>query len=114
MRVSSATLPSSRGTLKSTRRKTRFSRGSKSRTVSLSIAPSARRWAGSRPPRRSQTFGHVGHEVCHAAAVAPLVVVPGDDLHEVAAQDHGGGAVDDRGPAVTPEVGGDERFVADA
>src|SRR5574337_187001 len=114
MRVSSTTLLSSRGTLKSTRRNTRFSRGSKSRTVSLSISASLSPKAARGPARGSQALGHVGHEVGHAAALAPLVVVPGDDLHEVAAQDHGGGAVDDRGPAVAPEVAGDERLVAHA
>ena len=31
---------------------------------------------------------HVLHEVCDAAAVAPLVVVPGDDLHELVADHH--------------------------
>ena len=32
---------------------------------------------------------HVLHEVRNAAAVAPLVVVPGHDLHELVADHHG-------------------------
>ena len=39
---------------------------------------------------------HVLHEVCDAAAVAPLVVVPGDDLHELVPHHHGAEGVDDR------------------
>ena len=39
---------------------------------------------------------HVLHEVRNAAAVAPLVVVPGDDLHELVAHHHGAEGVDDR------------------
>ena len=38
---------------------------------------------------------HVLHEVRNAAAVAPLVVVPGDDLHELIAHHHGAEGVDD-------------------
>jgi len=39
---------------------------------------------------------HVLHQVRDAAAVAPLVVVPGDDLHELIADHHGAEGVDDR------------------
>ena len=39
---------------------------------------------------------HVLHEVCDAAAIAPLVVVPGDDLHELVADHHGAEGVNDR------------------
>ena len=39
---------------------------------------------------------HVLHEVRDAAAVAPLVVVPGDDLHELIAHHHGAEGVNDR------------------
>ena len=38
---------------------------------------------------------HVLHEVRNAAAVAPLVVVPSDDLHELIAHHHGAEGVDD-------------------
>ena len=39
---------------------------------------------------------HVLHQVGNAAAIAPLVVVPGDDLHELIADHHGAEGVDDR------------------
>ena len=39
---------------------------------------------------------HVLHQVRDAAAVAPLVVVPGDDLHELIAHHHGAEGVNDR------------------
>ena len=39
---------------------------------------------------------HVLHQVGNAAAVAPLVVVPGDDLHELIADHHRAEGVDDR------------------
>jgi len=38
---------------------------------------------------------HVLHQVRDAAAVAPLVVVPGDDLHELIADHHCAEGVDD-------------------
>jgi len=39
---------------------------------------------------------HVFHQVGNAAAVAPLVVVPGDDLHELVTDHHGTEGVNDR------------------
>ena len=39
---------------------------------------------------------HVLHQVRDAAAVAPLVVVPGDDLHELVTNHHGAEGVNDR------------------
>ena len=39
---------------------------------------------------------HVLHQVSNAAAVAPLVVVPGDDLHELVTDHHGAEGVNDR------------------
>ncbi len=48
MRVSSLTCPSSMGTLKSTRTRTRLPAGSKSRTVSLSMAQALATLASSR------------------------------------------------------------------
>ena len=39
---------------------------------------------------------HVLHEVGNAAAIAPLVVVPSHDLHELVADHHGAQRVDDR------------------
>ena len=38
---------------------------------------------------------HVTHQVGNAAAVAPLVVVPGDDLHELVTDHHRAEGVDD-------------------
>src|SRR5450759_4505132 len=111
MRESSVTLPSASGTLKSTRTKTRLPAASRSRMVSLSIFDSSGSPGGS---GSGQPVGDELHEVRDAAAVAPLVVVPGDDLDEVAAQDHVRREVDDRRPAVASEVAGDERLVAGA
>ena len=48
---------------------------------------------------------HVLHEVRDAAAVAPLVVVPSDDLHELIAHHHGAEGVDDRRTRVALVVG---------
>ena len=39
---------------------------------------------------------HVLHQIGNAAAVAPLVVVPGDDLHELVTNHHGAEGVNDR------------------
>src|SRR3990172_11454124 len=95
MRESSLTLPSSIGTLKSTRIRTRLPCGSKSRTVSFSIVQFPI-WAmpGSGAGGRGlhglggrQALADVGHEIGHAAGVAPLVVVPRDDLDHVAEHD---------------------------
>src|SRR5512141_249240 len=105
MRESSVTLPSANGTLKSTRTNTRLSATSTSRMVSLFMAGSD----GDGQARR-----HVGDQVRDAAAVAPLVVVPGDDLDHRAAADHGQRAVDDRAAVVGLEVHRHERLVGDA
>ena len=43
---------------------------------------------------------HVLHQVGYAAAVAPFVVVPGDDLHELVTDHHGAKGVNDRGARV--------------
>src|SRR5438093_7747315 len=97
IRESSVTLPSSRGTLKSTRTKTRLPDGSKSRTVSLSMSRSplgagaagavAERKRGGGSGGCALPDGQARRDICdqigHAAAVTPLVVVPTDDF------DHG-------------------------
>src|SRR6185503_8852217 len=120
MRESSVTLPSSSGTLKSTRTKTRFPATSASRTVSLSMGCS---WLSVGSPRSGGGAGGGGagelrrdhrDEVGAAAAVAPLVVVPGDDLHHRPAEDHGARRVDDRGAGIAAEVGRDEGLVGHA
>src|SRR5260221_4570904 len=113
MRESSVTLPSSSGTLKSTRTKTRLPVTSASRTVSLSMPRS-----GDRAGRMAETTRQLGRdeveEIGAAAAVGPLAVVPGDDLHHRAAKDHGGLGVDDRGARIAPEVGRHQGLVGDA
>ena len=82
---SSATLPSSSGTLKSTRTKTLLPGGVEVADGELVHgAPAVGRRRGS---SGAQPRGDVADEVGDAAAVAPLVVVPGDDLDDVAAED---------------------------
>src|SRR5687768_8043744 len=91
IRESSLTLPSSIGTLKSTRMRTRLPLGSKSRTVCFCM-----RWApgvlvgltatgrslqlASSSGAGAQPLTHERHEICDTARVPPLVVIPGDDL----------------------------------
>ena len=64
-----------------------------------------------RRPFFSATGGHELHKVRNTTAVAPLVVVPGDHLGEVIAEQHGARRVDDCGARVPTEVGGDERLI---
>src|SRR5690606_18120589 len=81
IRVSSATLPSASGTLKSTR--TSACRPS-------TLKPGAETLALLKLPWTSVTYGSdLGREFDNAVRVAPLVVVPGDDLDEGALDDHG-------------------------
>src|SRR3954451_18196691 len=119
MRESSLTLPSSTGTLKSTRTSTRLRAGSKSRTVSLSIAcvllsicglVSAPDGRGLQPVAGAEALPDERDEVCHAAGVAPLVVVPGDDLDHIA-QNHRVDGADDGRVLVALEVHRDERLI---
>src|SRR4051794_22149637 len=122
IRVSSVTLPSWSGTLKSTRTKTRLPAASRSWTVSLSMVGSSGSRAlpapsGSGPDRgmcSGEAVGDELREVRDAAAVAPLVVVPGDDLHEVASQHHVRREVDDGAAGVAAVVRGHQRLVARA
>src|ERR1700690_2058930 len=128
IRLSSVILPSSSGTLKSTRTKTRLPAASRSRIVSLFIDTSSLAWPDVGTRGRSDLSSRSGFrrwlealgdelgEVGDAAAVAPLVVVPGKNLDEVAgpADDHRQRGVDDRGARVGLEVHRDERLVADA
>src|SRR5512137_1264463 len=98
IRLSSRIAPlSSRGTLKSTRRKTRLPLTSRSVTKFMSAS-----------------LGDVLGQVDKPAGIAPLVVVPGDDLDQVAVEDLGREQVDDAGPGVAQEIAGDERLVGDA
>src|SRR4029079_16120299 len=107
MRESSVTRPSARGTLKSTRTKTRLAATAASRILSLSIGVA-------RSDGDGQASRDERDQVSHTAAVSPLVVVPRDDLDHRPAQDHGRRGVDDRAPAVALEVHRDERLVGDA
>ena len=59
----------------------------------------------------SATSGHELHEIRNAAAVTPLVVVPGHNLGEVVAEQHGARRVNDCGARVAAEVRGDEWFI---
>src|SRR5436309_2875680 len=63
-------------------------------------------------PRLQPLAGHEVAQVGDAAGVAPLVVVPGDSLYEIASDDHRRERVEDAAQRVTFEVGGDEWFVA--
>jgi len=58
-----------------------------------------------RMPFFSATSGHELHEIRNAAAVTPLVVIPGHYLGEVVAEQHGACGVDDCRARVTTEVG---------
>ena len=64
-----------------------------------------------RMPFFSATGGHELHEIRNAAAVTPLVVIPGHYLGEVVAEQHGAGRVNDCGAGVATEIRGDEWFI---
>ena len=64
-----------------------------------------------RMPFFSATGGHELHEIRNAAAVTPLVVIPGHNLGEVVAEQHGARRVNDCGARVAAEVRGDEWFI---
>ena len=89
IRASSLTSPSRpSGTLKSTRTNTRRSRRSRSSIVRLDMAGTRRPAGPGRSAGRSLPAPpHEGDEIAHAARVAPLVVVPGEHLHERAVHD---------------------------
>lgn len=53
-------------------------------------------------------LGDEGDEVEDTAGVAPLVVVPGDELDEVGVEGDTGLGVEDGGGVVAVEVGGDD------
>src|SRR6266545_4968096 len=96
MRVSSAIRPSSSGTLRSTRRKTRFPARSSRSTLSFG---------------KLQGLRHVPDEVLDAVRVAPLVVVPGEDLDHGAVDHRGGRQVHDGRVRVAVEVHRDQLLV---
>src|SRR2546430_5960545 len=106
IRVSSATLSPSSGTLKSTRTSTRLPRGSRSSIVRLrNVTP--RLAAGG--DRLAELGRDERGDVGETTRVAPLVVVPGDDLDHVAEDDRVD-AADDRRVLIALEVARDERL----
>src|SRR5205814_9164430 len=100
-RVSSAILPSFRGTLKSSRTRTLLPATSTSSkdafTLGVCLKP----------------LGHVGDQVDHPAAEPPLVVVPTDDLGCALTERDGQRRIDYRRVGIGLEVGGHQRLVAD-
>src|SRR5437588_6545712 len=103
MRVSSATRPSSSGTLRSARTRTRLSATSASRADRGSLITS-RDWRG------RERLRHPLDEIDEPARVAPFVVVPAEDLDEPPVH-HRQLAVERAGVRRADDVGGDERFV---
>src|SRR5215218_11023960 len=99
MRVSSATRPSSRGTLRSARTRTLLPATSASRTD----RGLRTHWGAD---RRADLLGNVDEP----AAVAPLVVVPADDLDHRPVR-HRREPVDDQRVWVADDVGRDDRVV---
>src|SRR5438132_4282530 len=63
------------------------------------------------PPGLESLAGHVTHEIHDAIRVAPLVVVPGDELEEVAVQLDRAARVVDARCLVVDEVARDDLFV---
>ena len=59
-------------------------------------------------------FDEKEDQILHTVGVAPLVVVPADDLAGVLADDLGQLAVDDAAERVALEVGGDELFIGES
>src|SRR5687767_9325597 len=104
MRVSSVTAPFSSGTLKSTRMKTRRADRSRSRIDNFIELPPTTN-------HQLQTFlGHVVQQVDAPVRVAPLVVVPREDFHEVTVHDLRVVNVENRRRWVPAEVDRDERL----
>src|SRR5262245_55258620 len=99
MRVSSEIRPSFSGTLKSTRTKTRFPLRSRSRIDSFAMAIAAADRA-----ELQALFDELSQEIDAAVRIAPLVVVPREDLHEIAVHHLGVRHVDDRGVRVALEI----------
>src|SRR5256714_14696261 len=107
IRVSSATRPSSNGTLRSARTSTRLPSTSASRTDRGSFTSRSRGYGLDRerlPDHRDQ--------VDEPAAVAPLVVVPPEDLRQRLVR-HRQLAVEDARVGRVDDVGRDERIFAE-
>src|SRR5690606_20057224 len=63
------------------------------------------------PAPRSELVAHEDRQVDETVGVAPLVVVPADDLHVLAVLDHGQGRVEGAGRRGVDDVGGDDRVL---
>src|SRR3954452_20041128 len=99
MRVTSETLPSCIGALRSTRSSTRLPfKSAWSRERNAVIAARM---------RRSDQLAHRHRGIDHTIGEAPLVVVPRQHRHHRAVHDLGLVHVEDRGPRVVVEVGRD-------
>ena len=53
-------------------------------------------------------LGDVGKKIEHTAGVAPLVIVPADELDEVVVEGDAGLGVEDGGVGVAVHIGGDD------
>src|SRR3954454_19949244 len=106
IRVSSATSPPSSGTFRSARSSTRFPSTSASLTLAL---------PNERDPSASGTYRgrlqHLLRQVDAAVGVAPLVVIPGEELHEGPVDHLGLLGVEDRRVRVGDDVRGDDRIL---
>ena len=106
---------SSSGTLKSTRTSTRLPSTSTSLTVFFgdsrrrSVAAEVKTY--DRVAVRAGPLEHLRRQVHQAARVAPLVVVPGEHLHEGSRPDHREPGVEDRRVGRLVDVGGDDRIL---
>src|SRR5438477_10153299 len=62
-------------------------------------------------PREPFLLCHCEHQVDHAIGIAPLVVVPRNNLEEVGVELDSGAGVEDAGARVTQEIGRNDLFV---
>src|SRR4029077_14974076 len=106
IRVSSATSPLSSGTFRSARRRTRLPSTSASRTLALVSERDADVSGTDR--RRLQ---HLLRQIDAAIGVAPLVVVPGEELDEGPVDHLGLLGVEDGGVRIGDDVTGDDRVL---
>src|SRR4051812_24623689 len=98
-RVSSPIFPSFTGTLKSTRMKTRLPLRSTSLIESFGMGS-----AGSKGPGLQALFHQHAQQIDAATRIAPLVVVPGENLDEIAVHHLRVGRVDDRRVRIALEI----------
>ena len=82
--------------------------------VNPSVHPSLHRVADSVNLLGGINLGDVGDEVQDTAGVAPLVVVPGNELHEALADGNAGLGVEDGRLVRAGEVGRDDGLVGEA